>query len=64
MGAKLSVYIVVEQWTPNLTLSQTQLFSAALWVQIHNLPLEYHDIDFAHFLGNLMGEFVSIDWHL
>uniref|UniRef100_A0A7N2R8K9 CCHC-type domain-containing protein n=1 Tax=Quercus lobata TaxID=97700 RepID=A0A7N2R8K9_QUELO len=54
--------LVVERWTPNLTLSQTHLTSATLWVQIHNLPLEYHDIELAHFIGNLLGEFVSIDW--
>nr|POE90448.1 hypothetical protein CFP56_43122 [Quercus suber] len=29
---------------------------------IHNLPLEYHDIYLVHFIGNLMGDFVSIDW--
>jgi len=51
----------MERWTPNLTLSQMHLTFATLWVQIHNLPLEYHDTDLAHFLGNLLGDFVSID---
>ena len=54
--------LVVKRWTPNLTLSQTHLTSVTLWVQIHNLPLNYHDIELAHFIGNLLVEFVSIDW--
>lgn len=29
---------------------------------MHNLPLEYHDTNLAHFMGDLIGEYVSIDW--
>ena len=54
--------LVVEQWTPNLALNRIQLTFFTTWVQVHNLPLEYHDIDLAHFMGDLIGEYVSMDW--
>nr|POE63788.1 hypothetical protein CFP56_26613 [Quercus suber] len=54
--------LVVEQWTPNLALNQIQLTFFTTWVQVHNLPLEYHDTDLAHFMGDLIGEYVSMDW--
>ncbi|KAK7836351.1 hypothetical protein CFP56_022712 [Quercus suber] len=44
--------LVVEQWTPNLALNQIQLTFFTTWVQVHNLPLEYHDTDLAHFMAH------------
>ena len=29
---------------------------------MHNLPLEYHDTNLAHFMGDMIGEYVSMDW--
>ena len=54
--------LVLEQWTPNLALNRIQLTFFIAWVQVHNLPLEYHDTNLAHFMGDLIGEYVSMDW--
>ena len=54
--------LAVEQWAPNLALNRVQLAFLTVWVQVHNLPLEYHDIELAHFLGDLIGEYVTKDW--
>lgn len=36
-------FSVLEKWRPNLVLSRLQLNYVSLWVQLHGLPLEYHD---------------------
>ena len=54
--------LVVDQWTPNLALNWIQLTFFTTWVQVHNLPLEYHDTDLSHFMGDLTREYISMDW--
>ena len=34
----------------------------SIWVQLHGLPLEYHDPELAERMGQMIGAFEKIDW--
>ena len=54
--------LILEKWRPNLVLSRLQLNHVSLWVQLHGLPLEYHYLELAERMGQLIGIFERVDW--
>ena len=54
--------LVLEKWRPNLVMSKLRLNFVSIWVQLHGLPLEYHDPELAKRMGQMIGAFEKIDW--
>ncbi|KAL0005083.1 hypothetical protein SO802_012644 [Lithocarpus litseifolius] len=52
---------VLEKWRSNLVLERLQLNFVSLWVQLHELPLEYQYPELAKRMGQLIG-IVESEW--
>ena len=49
-------------WRPNIVLKDLNVLNFSIWVQVWDLSLEYHTLDFAEYLGSIRGPIKWIDW--
>ena len=57
-GAFLSVF----HWRLNLRLHTLRVLDIAVWIQIQGLPLDYHHLNFAEYVGAMVGPVDWVDW--
>ena len=49
-------------WRPNIRLPHVNVEYVPIWVQIWGLPLAYFVVDFAEYLGTIIGPVEWVDW--
>ena len=54
--------LILVCWRPNMVFQDFHVLSFPTWVQLRNLPLEYHTLDFAKYLGSIISLIEWIDW--
>ncbi|KAK2391890.1 zinc ion binding / nucleic acid binding protein [Trifolium repens] len=54
-------YLIVREWCPNFHPKSATIESAAVWVRIPDLPIEYYDAKVLNFIGNRIGRTVKVD---
>lgn len=50
---------VMDDWQPNMILSNLEFTSLPIWVQIWGLPLEYMSSNAAELLGSMVGDVIQ-----
>ena len=54
--------LISVHWRPNIVLKDFHVLNFPIWVQIWDLPLEYHTLHFVEYLGPIIGLVEWIDW--
>lgn len=56
-------YVSVQTWRPEFTPGQDRLESMIMWVQLHELPIEYYHMDPLYKIGRTLGVPIKVDTH-
>ena len=54
--------LILKQWNQNMVVEDLDFSSLPIWIQIHNLPIEYMSKENAVEIGSLVGEVVDVDF--
>lgn len=54
-------YLIVREWSPNFRPERGMIDKVAVSVRIRELPIEYYDVDFLHFVGDRIGRTIKVD---
>lgn len=54
-------YLIVRKWAPNFDPDLETIGSAAVWVRLPKLPMEYYDEEILTWMGNRIGTTVKVD---
>ncbi|KAK7832799.1 uncharacterized protein CFP56_026224 [Quercus suber] len=54
--------IILKMWHQNLSVKDMDFSSIPIWMQVHNLPIEYMSKENAKELGALVGEVIEVDF--
>ncbi|OMP07545.1 hypothetical protein COLO4_07245 [Corchorus olitorius] len=54
-------FLTVRKWEPNFKASEASFFSVAVWVRLHELPVEFFDFEVLKKIGQAMGTLLRVD---
>ena len=54
--------LILKQWQNNLAIEDMDFSSIQLWIQVHDLPIEYMSKENAEKIGALVGEVLDVDF--
>lgn len=54
-------YLTVREWTPNFWPEWGTIDKVVVWVRLRELPIEYYDSDFLHFVGDRIGRTIKVN---
>ena len=54
--------LILKMWHQNLSVEDMDFSSIPIWIQVHNLPIEYMSKENAEEIGALVGEVIEVDF--
>ena len=54
-------FLSIRPWEPNFKASSTNVSSAALWIRLNELPIEYYNVEALHLIGGAIGNVLRVD---
>ncbi|KAF3950817.1 hypothetical protein CMV_023477 [Castanea mollissima] len=54
--------LILKQWNQNMVVEDLDFSSLPIWIQVHNLPIEYMSKENAVEIGALVGEVLDVDF--